>query len=316
MAKEEKRSFVLYYDYRIHLQILTDEERGKLLMALMDYGEKGKEPEFEGAALMAFSFITLQMDKDAERYAETCRKRSEAGKKGGRPPKETDASEDENEEEEEPPKKQPKAKKAKGFSKIIPLPPLTPPPEGNAPKGAEPEAEAEPAPYKEIVGLYHEICTSYPKLRSVSANRKKAISARWKEHEGNLDIFRELFTKAEASRFLKGESEGGSGWTADFNWLMNSDNMAKVLEGNFDMDKQERQRKQQSQKGSFDTDEFFEVALARSLREQERNWLRQEPPVTESELKRMQNPPKTAAEDEVVQQKADDLKRRLGQTGG
>lgn len=102
MARGAKKGFVLYYDYRKHLAILNDEERGKLLMALLDYGETHEAPELDGAALMAFSFIANQIDRDAEKYAETCRKRSEAGRQGGRPSK---ASEDED-----------KAKKANAFS--------------------------------------------------------------------------------------------------------------------------------------------------------------------------------------------------------
>ena len=84
MAQDAKKGFLLYYDYRKHLALLNDEERGKLLMALLDYGEHGTQPELEGAALMAFSFIQAQMDRDAEKYAETVKKRSEAGKMGGR----------------------------------------------------------------------------------------------------------------------------------------------------------------------------------------------------------------------------------------
>ena len=87
MAQDAKKGFLLYYDYRKHLALLNDEERGKLLMALLDYGEHGTQPELEGAALMAFSFIQAQMDRDAEKYAETVKKRSEAGKMGGRPSK-------------------------------------------------------------------------------------------------------------------------------------------------------------------------------------------------------------------------------------
>ena len=101
MAQENKGSFVLYFDYRKHLDFLTDEECGRLFKALLDYGETKKQPELEGAALMAFSFIACQMDRDAEKYAETCRKRSESGKKGGRP--KANASDG-------------KAKKANGFS--------------------------------------------------------------------------------------------------------------------------------------------------------------------------------------------------------
>lgn len=104
MAKEKKKSFILYIDYREHLDLLSDEERGKLFTALFDYAESGSEPDLTGAARMAYSFIRSQMDRDAASYAETCRKRSEAGKQGGRPKtKETN-------------EKQKKPKKANGFS--------------------------------------------------------------------------------------------------------------------------------------------------------------------------------------------------------
>ena len=103
MAQDAKKGFLLYYDYRKHLALLSDEDRGKLLMALLNYGERGDIPENLGdMAFMAFSFITGQMDRDAQKYAETCRKRSEAGKQGGRPKKETG--------------KQEKAEKANAFS--------------------------------------------------------------------------------------------------------------------------------------------------------------------------------------------------------
>lgn len=100
------------------------------------------------------------------------------------------------------------------------------------PTGEDPEEPAaEATPYKAIAELYHEICVSYSRLRNISDNRKKAIAARWKEYGHNLDTFRELFEKAEASAFLKGKNDRN--WSADFNWLMNSENMAKVLEGKY-----------------------------------------------------------------------------------
>lgn len=101
------------------------------------------------------------------------------------------------------------------------------------PEDEEPAAPAaDPVPYKAIGDLFHEICVSYPKLRNISDSRRKAIAARWKEYGQDMEIFRELFTKAEASPFLKGKNKRN--WAADFNWLMNSENMAKVLEGNYD----------------------------------------------------------------------------------
>ena len=79
-----------------------------------------------------------------------------------------------------------------------------------------------------VVDLYHSICISYPRIRSLSDARKKVIKARLKSY--NLEDFRTLFENAEASSFLKG-SEGG--WKASFDWLIKEANMLKVLEGNY-----------------------------------------------------------------------------------
>lgn len=230
MAQDAKKGFVLYYDYRKHLSLLSDEERGRLLMALLDYGEHGDEPQLEGAALMAFSFIAGQMDRDAEKYAETCRKRSEAGKQGGRPPK-AKGLDDKAKKANGFPGKQSEAKK--GDTDIVtetetvteteidhPLPP----------KGGQ----QDPVPYSEIVELYHSICTSFPKLRAVEGNRRKQIAARWKKYK-TIDAFRELFERTEGSDFLKGDNERG--WSADFDWLIRPTNMSKVLEGKYDNDR-------------------------------------------------------------------------------
>ena len=111
---------------------------------------------------------------------------------------------------------------------------------------------ADPTPYKAIVELYHEICKSYPSLRNVSENRKKAIAARWKEYRHDLDTFRELFTLAEASPFLKGKNPRN--WAADFNWLMNSENMAKVLEGNYN-DEQKGGQSHGEHRGNYERHE-------------------------------------------------------------
>ncbi len=98
------------------------------------------------------------------------------------------------------------------------------------PKGGQ----QQPVPYRQIVELYHTICTSYPKLRAVEGNREKQIAARWKKYK-TLNTFKELFEKAEASDFLKGENDRG--WAADFDWLIKPTNMSKVLEGKYDNDK-------------------------------------------------------------------------------
>ena len=221
MAQDAKKGFLLYYDYRKHLALLNDEERGKLLMALLDYGEHGTQPELEGAALMAFSFIQAQMDRDAEKYAETVKKRSEAGKMGGRPSKAQKANAF-SEKQSEPKKGDTVTDTETVTDTDIdhPLPPK--------------RGQQQPVPFAQIAELYHAICTSYPQLRAIEGNRQKLIAGRWKKYR-TLDAFRELFEKAEASDFLKGDNDRG--WTADFDWLIRPTNMSKVLEGKYDNDK-------------------------------------------------------------------------------
>jgi len=85
----EKSSFILYFSYKKHLALLSDEECGKLLMALFDYAENGQAPDLTGATAMAFSFIQDQMKRDANKYAAVCERNRKNGAKGGRPPKAT-----------------------------------------------------------------------------------------------------------------------------------------------------------------------------------------------------------------------------------
>lgn len=79
----DKKSFVLYHDIRAPLALLTDEQRGKLLTAILNYSEYGELPDFDGALLMAFAFIRTSLDRDAESWAEKRAKRAEAGRNGG-----------------------------------------------------------------------------------------------------------------------------------------------------------------------------------------------------------------------------------------
>jgi phage replication O-like protein O len=95
----------------------------------------------------------------------------------------------------------------------------------------------EKTPYKELVDLYHETCPSLPRVRTISSKRKTHIKARYEQHNRDLSVFRELFKKAEASDFLTGRQKSGNpkyqNFQADFDWLMNEHNMAKVLEGKY-----------------------------------------------------------------------------------
>lgn len=77
-----KSSFLIYLDYKEQFELLTDEELGQLLRAIMLYEETGKITELSGMLKMAFSFIRTQLDRDRDKWEGTKNKRSEAGKKG------------------------------------------------------------------------------------------------------------------------------------------------------------------------------------------------------------------------------------------
>lgn len=84
--------------------------------------------------------------------------------------------------------------------------------------------------YQQIADMYNDTCVSFPRLTTLSEARKKAIKARFNNY--TLEDFKKLFTKAEASTFLKGGNNRN--WTATFDWLIKDTNMAKVLDGNYD----------------------------------------------------------------------------------
>jgi len=65
----------------------------------------------------------------------------------------------------------------------------------------------------------------------IEGSRRKAVAARFRHYQ-NLDIFRQLFEKANASAFLTGTNDRN--WQADFDWLMKANNFSKVLEGKYD----------------------------------------------------------------------------------
>ena len=82
-----KSSFLIYLDYKEQFELLSDEELGRLLRAIMLYEETGEITELSGMLKMAFSFIKTQLDKDRQKYEDKCEKNRENAKRGGRPKK-------------------------------------------------------------------------------------------------------------------------------------------------------------------------------------------------------------------------------------
>lgn len=100
-----KNNFIFYNEYKEYFELLSPEDGYRVLMAVFEYAENGSVPQLDGMALMAFTLIKNQLNRDVEKYEKTLEIRSKAGKKGGRPKAKNEASEEEE-----------KAKKAKAFS--------------------------------------------------------------------------------------------------------------------------------------------------------------------------------------------------------
>lgn len=95
-----RNAFLLYIDRLEVLDDMTDADAGKLFRAIRDYVKDGSTPERGTIVSIAFLALKPALDSDSEKYHLMCIKRSEAGKKGGRPKKQ---------------KKQEEAKKASAF---------------------------------------------------------------------------------------------------------------------------------------------------------------------------------------------------------
>lgn len=82
---ENKNSFVFYAEWKQDFEFLTDAEAGKLIKHLLQY-VNDENPEFENEdRLLQFAAQKIKnvLKKDLKKYEEVCKKRSEAGKKGG-----------------------------------------------------------------------------------------------------------------------------------------------------------------------------------------------------------------------------------------
>lgn len=87
--KIKKPSFLVYYDNEVIILRLRDDEAGRLFKSLFPYGRDEIKPDFDKspALAMAFDILSMAIDRDKEKYQNTCEQNRENGRKGGRPKK-------------------------------------------------------------------------------------------------------------------------------------------------------------------------------------------------------------------------------------
>ncbi len=74
-------SFVFYKEWRDALTDMPDGIRAEVYDAIVEYGITGNQPVLKPMAEIAFRFVKTRMDKDAEKYDNIRRERSEAGRR-------------------------------------------------------------------------------------------------------------------------------------------------------------------------------------------------------------------------------------------
>ena len=77
----------LYMSYLQSLSPFTDEERGRIVMAMLNYAATGELPQFEGNERFIWPSMQAQIDRDIETYQAKCARNKANGSKGGRPSK-------------------------------------------------------------------------------------------------------------------------------------------------------------------------------------------------------------------------------------
>ena len=91
MADKQKPGVMIYFDLRPCLQRLTNEQKGALFSAILDYAENGVLPELDNVAVgVAWDFVKPRIDRDAETYASKVEKARAAINKRWAAPTNTD----------------------------------------------------------------------------------------------------------------------------------------------------------------------------------------------------------------------------------
>lgn len=62
---------MLYFDMLEPIRVLPDADKGRLLVAILEYGKEGIVPQFDGMLALAWGFIQPKLDRDGESYENT-----------------------------------------------------------------------------------------------------------------------------------------------------------------------------------------------------------------------------------------------------
>ena len=79
----EKKAYLFYADYEDYFRKMNADDCKAVICAFFEYARTGEEPNLDGVADIVFTVLKKGYIRDDEHYANACKARSEAGKKGG-----------------------------------------------------------------------------------------------------------------------------------------------------------------------------------------------------------------------------------------
>ena len=92
-------------------------------------------------------------------------------------------------------------------------------------------------PAQKIVDLYHKILPELPQCKKLTEKRRSYMRARWNNGLPDLDHWEKFFVAIRTSPFLMGNTTAARDRTkpfiADLEWIINSTNYVKILEGKY-----------------------------------------------------------------------------------
>ena len=84
MPENNKKSFIMYSNYRKFLSKLPDKDIADLIKAIFCFVEEEEVPELSPSAELCFIIISDQIKRDMEKYEKVCEQRAIAGRLGGK----------------------------------------------------------------------------------------------------------------------------------------------------------------------------------------------------------------------------------------
>ena len=97
---KKPKAINLYIDLYKRFEKFSDAQAGRLVKAMLRYGNTGEITDFSDDLALDVTFcgITDQIDRDFEKYRDICQKRSEIGRRGAQALHQKDQANDEEEE--------------------------------------------------------------------------------------------------------------------------------------------------------------------------------------------------------------------------